>query len=891
MPYAYVLDNTPGAVQAPDTFVGWGALPQASLQALHARWTRSCLISVEGTLLMACATDLPIRVINGVRHVPLHLLEEMFLRTITPGGGTLAFDLARGVAPKKFNAIEGLLTARGFAISSSSASVFAQRVLDALEEVDDPALVLDVDDVFPLEAHDPPAQAAPPAAGTRQGGAAAAAPQAPPVALAINWIIKITYAQLQRNGKLGPMASLSSLIGERLRRDERHAPAGRCQLVAATLSAWARQGHLALVGGDAATAMFVAAKLVETQLPKEIVLANVDFPAILSDLNARNSFANASERAGVIAARIGAVLTFAPSLDLLLAGVNMSDKFGTIRQIGAILLPSNGVDTIADVLALDRHLAAGKHDLTARPGEDLAARLDRIFNAARRDTQMGQPSSAPVTSGSSSGSAGGSLAKTPVFHHANSVQLRDWLRSAVVTDGLVIIDDSPDAVAAHAQNLQQNLTFADIDANNSGLLAMLRKIFVEANDTPTENDMIFVLQLATAKSQLPVVQFLLNTSLSHPHELFLYLARARPYMRKFLTRRAVTNNDGSYDHDDDWQHVMDVALFDDIVAGKWDIDWRTRLLLPLLKARCEALASPASAKAIAAPLQWFSDEGDVLIDMVERITVALGFEANATDNFETHARSCVRMGKGIAGQFSSKTTLGNAIGRALTGAGENFRTFTTGVLAPFPRFLLPTDRGANLKQKAQNAQTLVLGLAAVAPGVVSLVRDAGGLAVDDDASGGPADDGSAKKKPRSKGKGKGAAGAGGGKPPPNQPPSNRAPSGVGANKDAVTVTPTGFAIKHKDKPGKPGETSTFLSARLHAAAPTADPKACWPCIVMQISMRGAKGTNRTADEAAKLGCLWCPHPGQPGHENASSPLHLVPTGLDFATMKGIEVRT
>ena len=47
----FVVDNAPGAVQAPTTQAGWAAMPAPDVDTLYARWTPLCLINVEASLL------------------------------------------------------------------------------------------------------------------------------------------------------------------------------------------------------------------------------------------------------------------------------------------------------------------------------------------------------------------------------------------------------------------------------------------------------------------------------------------------------------------------------------------------------------------------------------------------------------------------------------------------------------------------------------------------------------------------------------------------------------------------------------------------------------------------------------------------------------------------
>merc|ERR1712185_313285 len=191
------------------------------------------------------------------------------------------------------------------------------------------------------------------------------------------------------NSRLSAYASLAAFIGPRLQRDTRHEDDGRPQLVAATLSSWARKGNFMDVGGHNATALFVAAQLTSTQLPKELIVVNAPFPAVLAELDDRAAFLDHARRVNVIAQRLRSILTFAPALRELLSTVDVADKFGTLRHVANTITHGTEPNDVPSIMALDRQLAAGNHDLAARAGETDSSRLDRITVAARRGVSMG----------------------------------------------------------------------------------------------------------------------------------------------------------------------------------------------------------------------------------------------------------------------------------------------------------------------------------------------------------------------------------------------------------------------------------------------------------------------------------------------------------------------
>ena len=197
-------------------------------------------------------------------------------------------------------------------------------------------------------------------------------------------------------------------------------------------------------------------------------------------------------------------------------------------------------------------------------------------------------------------------------------------------------------------------------------------------------------RLAFGHQLLPVHQFLLNSDLTHKHNLFVILGTARNYLGQYFSSSCATDDRGDFEHKRDKTWHAPKSVVDAWRAGNWtSINWHDDVLLSMTTHRAEALAWAKVGKVAD---QWFHARRDDVLMMANRGLAALGYDRYSVDDppegLSPVVNQVLRLERASMGAASAREHALRTIQAALREPGSNFANWLrSSPGAAFPSFL------------------------------------------------------------------------------------------------------------------------------------------------------------------------------------------------------------
>ena len=306
------------------------------------------LVLVEGSQLAAAAPDLPFILVDGVKALPLHTIILFYGRLLWPADDVLDTDLAALVGPAKLAAVESWAVADGrLDFSPCSATELLQRIC-ALAGVLSPPypadLTLALSHLVPLEPH------------------------AIPDDMEASWHVRMPIRILHASGLLGPYADYIRALGPLIDEGARSDADGRAHVVAAALTEQAATGAMSAFASDFDNLGGIVAEFLRSRmLPAAFHVAELRWPALLTNIDALVAYADPTRRGAVVATRFPTALNLMTSLRAAVAGEPPSLQYDMPVGVLAQLIPSQASATpsLACFYVLNRHIATERFDLSA----------------------------------------------------------------------------------------------------------------------------------------------------------------------------------------------------------------------------------------------------------------------------------------------------------------------------------------------------------------------------------------------------------------------------------------------------------------------------------------------------------------------------------------------
>ena len=379
--------KVPDGTDPPEGLAGWRALDGADRTAIRTAYGRGVHVRVQGSALHRACPSLPYFKENDVAYLPLHVVEMFYVRLMRLSHDA-RHDLTVMVDPVALAEVERVALEKGLDASPTTPTVYLQRLQklavhfrDAVfpsadrDDGDVAALTLDDAKLFDAEAH---------ADGDYED----------------SWHVRIRLDQLIGKGDmLAPLADYIGLIGPRDECELRTAPDERAGIAAAALAHWRFKGgvydRLWEVYRQYPAA--VAALWSSSELPAELMVANIAFPDVLDDVDARTSWDNPEWRASLLSRRFATAAPNFEALADLLGEVESHSKYDTAAHLVRTVLGPTMPMSLASLRQLERHVAA---DATATPVAAGGSKVDGFVARLERDTRV-EAASRTVTASSS----------------------------------------------------------------------------------------------------------------------------------------------------------------------------------------------------------------------------------------------------------------------------------------------------------------------------------------------------------------------------------------------------------------------------------------------------------------------------------------------------------
>jgi len=813
--------RVPDGTDVPSGLEAWNALSGAERDAMRAVYGADVEVSVEGSGLHMACPDLPYVYHNDLACLPLHIVECFYVRLMQ-----LAPELDDDVGlvlvdPAALSIVEEEAIKAGLDTSPTSATVYLQRVqvlathlrgtvLAAGADDDDDnaaAFVLDESKLIPAEVHEDDDYSD-------------------------SWHVRIKLSALAGEGRmLHPLADYVGLLGPRdlvSPRTEDDEPAG---LAAAALEHWRFGGgaYQRLFGEHAQYPKAVAKLWRDTTLPVELMVANVEFPAMLEDIDARVAWADPAARAGLVARRFATVVASFPALDDMLSEVEAHSKFDSAAHLLRSVLGESATVSLASLRQLERHVAA---DATEAPVGAGGSKVDGFIARRERDARVeaaAKTGGAGGGGGDGGGGGGGKLADRPkngrraqCFHALHINKTLDWLKTPDVVGPLVYLDDSDDDESDSSDSSSDSEADKPkprrkrhgrrVDEMKSGLLALFEHF---------GSDDIAVLGVALRRRKLAIVQFLLYEGVCD-HELFERLGVARPHLGEYIARMIVTKNTGGLEHKDDDTFFLDDKVVEKILEGKWGaINWLDDVLAERSKHRNEPVVKVGKKE-----LQFSTDAKEDVAKCIDRAIGALGFGRNGDDTYLAFARDVFEFRATARAEAAAYVDL--ALVSALTQPARAWMAWSTGPPSDkFPPYLFHRSLARVQFRKAEKAKRRLTELASVYPSVAGPNASGGKPPPAAAADGGSKKDKKRQREEQARVKKEDAE-------------KNR--KAKQAKRDADKRTQQGVVFTWEDDDGESklkvewprGDAARFDVPGIKTAHNVTGPK-CWPCVLMMAT--------------------------------------------------------
>ena len=864
--------KVPDGTEPPLGLDAWRALPGAERTAIRACYEQNVHVRVQGSGLHAACPSLPYVIDNDVAYLPLHIVESFYVRLMRLAPG-VRHDLTVMVDPAALAEVERIALEKGLDASPTTPTVYLQRlqalslhlrdaVFPTADRDDDDVAALTLDNAKLLDAE----------------------PHADDV-YEESWHVRIRLDQLVGKGSmLSPLADYVNLIGPRdqceLRVDEEE----RAGIAAAALAHWRFKGgvydRLWEVYPQYPAA--VAALWRNSELPLELMVANIAFPDVLDDVDARASWDNPDWRTSLLSRRFATVAPNFEALADLLAEVEAHSKYDTAAHLVRTVLGSAMPMSLASLRQLERHVAA---DATATPVSAGGSKVDGFVARLERDTRVEAASRTVTASGgaaSSSGGGGGGPKNgrdAQCFHPLHISSTLAWLKSPDVVGPLVYLDDG-DADDEDSDDSGMDTSGSDeprrsrrrhrrrVDEDRSGLIALMEH---------AKGDNIAILGIAFRRRRLPIVQFLVHDGVCE-HELFRLLGDARPHLAEYISRMIVTRNSGGLEEEDDDTFLLDDAVVKKILLGKWsEVNWHD----DVLAARCDHRSEPVVRSGKIAN-QFATDAREDVAECLDRAIGALGYGRNGCDTFLAFARDAFKFRSNA--RLDAVKYIDKAITAAVSQPARSWASWSTGPPnAKFPQYLTERSLARVQYGKALKAKSALNTISAVYRGMSAALDGGAAGAADATAAGAAADaDGGAKVKSEAKRQRDKERRA-------KKEAEDDARKAKALKRDAAKPKGQGpsFTWTNVDGDSKlkvswpSGDTATFDVPAIKTAYNIKVAK-CWPTVIMHATSNSMMRGKSMDEQLALARERWCPCKDQ---HAAGCDEHKPIDGLDSSSLR------
>ena len=184
----------------------------------------------------------------------------------------------------------------------------------------------------------------------------------------VQWptLIKAGHLICPQSGSLSPLAHLRGLQGSYLHTGVRDRPTGRYQVIFGAIASKATSGSLTALGSEHKSSQ-VAKFLVDTAWEPELEMALLDWPAALTDVDARAKFQteDASKRSEVLRDRFEVVMTHHKPIRQGVTGATSSQQFSVALSLAEELLDLKGARSLTALRSLDTFLSSRMELLTS----------------------------------------------------------------------------------------------------------------------------------------------------------------------------------------------------------------------------------------------------------------------------------------------------------------------------------------------------------------------------------------------------------------------------------------------------------------------------------------------------------------------------------------------
>ena len=442
----------------------------------------------------------------------------------------------------------------------------------------------------------------------------------------VQWPSLIKMGQLicPQSGSLSPFAHLRGLQGSYLHPDVRDRPTGRYQVISNAIASKAMSGSLAALGSEHKPSQ-VAKFIIDTAWEPELEMALLNWPAALTDVDARAQFQteDVSKRSAVLRDRVDVIMTHHSSTRQWVTGATSSQQFSVALSLAEELLDLKEPRSLTALRSLDTFLSSRMElltsDVMALSPPQRAAHIIGYVKTMKDSRPSGGSSSSD--GGSSSSAAGGQSSSQVgyIFKAGNafSAQIEAFLVSKSVC-----------APLSHTETHdEKGAEIRVVDDVNSGLLALLQQPSVRGNA-------VEVCRLAYLRYEPIVCQFF-ATKCYYQSELFQLLAAARLELANFFSVAVITDDRGNVRRNDEGFKLDEAYV---TAIARWDfndVNHYNHLIVALECKRAgvafDVKGTPKMRQSSAIPAlcatleaQWNQPRSAELVVLVDRIANCLG---------------------------------------------------------------------------------------------------------------------------------------------------------------------------------------------------------------------------------------------------------------------------
>ena len=442
----------------------------------------------------------------------------------------------------------------------------------------------------------------------------------------VQWPSLIKMGQLicPQSGSLSPLAHLRGLQGSYLHPDVRDRPTGRYQVISNAIAAKAMSGSLAALGSEHKSSQ-VAKFIIDTAWESELEMALLNWPAALTDVDARAQFQteDVSKRSAVLRDRFEVIMTHHSSTRQWVTGATSSQQFSVALSLAEELLDLKEPRSLTALRSLDTFLSSRMELLTSNVmALSPPQRASHIIGYVKTMKDSRPSGGSSSSDGASSFSATGGQSSSQIGYifkagNAFSAQIEAFLVSKSVC-----------APLSHTvTHDEKGAEVQVVDDVNSGLLALLQQPSVRGNA-------VEVCRLAYLRYEPIVAQFF-ATKCYYQSELFQLLAAARLELPDFFSVAVITDDRGHVRRNDEG-FKLDEAYVTAIARWGFDsVNHYNHLIVALECKRAgiafELRGTPKMRQSSAIPTlatsleaQWNQPRSAELVVLVDRIANCLG---------------------------------------------------------------------------------------------------------------------------------------------------------------------------------------------------------------------------------------------------------------------------